>query len=175
MSLIKLAPASYLQNYIWCFSRVWNNSLVSNIIYVAHVRPPWLPWCKCCDIFVGQLMTRHKKNKATVRPLPMLFWSPLVSGLWSKLKITNKTWHRRRAWIMKLCKPKRISLCAHKKIFTNVNRMGALKLPTGQSFVYVLNSRWAYVKTWNFEGLLFLRVCRNWRRHTMFWTTNRPS
>ena len=46
------------------------DSPVSNIIYVPHVRPPRLPWRKCRDIFVGQHMTRHKKKKATVRPLP---------------------------------------------------------------------------------------------------------
>ena len=46
------------------------DSPVSNIIYVPHVRPPRLPWCKCRDIFVGQHMTRHKEKKATVRPLP---------------------------------------------------------------------------------------------------------
>ena len=41
--------------------------------------------------------------------------------------------HRCRAWIMKLCKPNRISLWANEKIFMNANRMGALKLLTGQS------------------------------------------
>ena len=46
------------------------DSPVSNIIYVPHVRPLRLPWHKCRDIFVGQHMTRHKKKKATVRPLP---------------------------------------------------------------------------------------------------------
>ena len=35
------------------------NSLVSNAIYVVHVRPPRLLWCKSRDIFVGQLITRH--------------------------------------------------------------------------------------------------------------------
>ena len=34
---------------------------------------------------------------------------------------------------MKLCKPNRISLGASEKIFMNTNRMGALKLRTGQS------------------------------------------
>ena len=46
------------------------DSPVSNIIYVPHVRPPRLPWRKCRDIFVGQHMTRRKKKRATVRPLP---------------------------------------------------------------------------------------------------------
>ena len=46
------------------------DSPVSNIIYVPQVRPPRLSWRKCRDIFVGQHMARHKKNKVTVRPLP---------------------------------------------------------------------------------------------------------
>ena len=45
------------------------DSPVSKIIYVPQVRPPRIPWRKCCDIFVGQHMTRHYKKKATVRPL----------------------------------------------------------------------------------------------------------
>ena len=57
----------------WSFAReILFNSLVSNLIYFVHVWPPKLLWCKCCDIFVGQLMTQHWKNKATVRPLPYI-------------------------------------------------------------------------------------------------------
>ena len=44
------------------------DSPVSNIIYVPHVRPPRLPWRKCRDIFVGQHMTRHKKNGHSATP-----------------------------------------------------------------------------------------------------------
>ena len=46
------------------------DSPVSKIIYVPQVRPPRLPWRKCCEMFVGQHMTPHNKKKATVRPLP---------------------------------------------------------------------------------------------------------
>ena len=44
------------------------DSPVSNIIYVPHVRPPRLPWRKCCDIFVGQHMMRHNKKRAQCDP-----------------------------------------------------------------------------------------------------------
>ena len=52
------------------FTRVRVDSPVSKIIYVPQVRPPRLPWCKCCEMLVGQHMTPHNKKKATVRPLP---------------------------------------------------------------------------------------------------------
>ena len=54
------------------------DSPVSNIIYVPHVRPPRLLWRKCRDILVGQHMTRHKKKKATVRPLPKVSSALLI-------------------------------------------------------------------------------------------------
>jgi len=61
---------------------------------------------------------------------------------------------------MKLCKPNRVSLWANEKIFINANRMGALKLLTGQSLSLFFCLR--------FEFMLSLRQNMKFWRPTIF-------
>ena len=64
------------------------DSPVSNIIYVPHVRPPRLPWRKCCDIFVRQHMTRHTKKRPQCDPC--LCQKVQFSSL--SMTLTDRTW-----------------------------------------------------------------------------------
>ena len=89
-----LLPA-LVYKILFCHSKIKFISSCHRVIssiYVAHLRPPWLLWCKCRDIFMGQLVTRHRKNKATVLPVPtksllicLLFeyWFIMVCLHWS--------------------------------------------------------------------------------------------